>query len=1079
MIPRGADIAGPWKVPEERMKARNVSAWVQKVREHLAAGWMHAQWVASQPVYAVVSTAAIWPVVEALKAGDPEKLFPAFMSIVASVSYDLWAKRLEQWKDQGNVTEADVAGWVHEQIGKDHPQVLADIDAINQALDTISAAKASLKEQDRQRFVDRLTGQLELLGNLEKFRVSLNAPVIVGSPGSAVAHGRGATAQTGRINVVAGPGAKVEIGGKPRRKPTAGGGLTAYLDHLAAEREHINLGAVDHREAGLEAVTKWPRLVEVYAPLQTETAASGGERQRFERRGGPVELLREEVRRLSAVQAAARDDRLVVLGDPGSGKSTFLKHFVFCLAKHRLEPGGSWLKRLPGWPSELSDRIPIPIVLTDLDDWLPRENTDPGAGDVWAYIESRLTHWNLRSARSSLLRALDGGKAIVVLDGLDEVRTVEGRQRIARAVHAVAERYKKCQLLVTCRVRSYQPPGSPDELDLRLPGFRTTTLAPLEPRAIHAFVDAWYAERERLGALGLGEGAGMAGSLRAAIEEQGLGEFASNPLLLTVMAQVHAHRGQLPTSRAVLYEWVIDLLLFQWEQAKGSRTGTTPALLALLRQAECDESDLRRTLWHVAFQAHKTRGASSRLADILEEVLRAAIREMHPHKDWNWAQAVVDLIKQRAGLLVERAPGIYTFPHGTFQEYLAGAHLSAQNDFAEGAPGLFEGANRGVWDVPLILAVGRLVHYVGHADRPLALVGQLCPEALHDTAQAWHQAWVAGEALVEMGVGRVGRSPLGHDLLARVRARLRELVERGRLSPVERVAAGDALGKLGDPRFREDAGFLPDDDWLGFVEIPKGPFVMGSDPTDKRRFGDEFHPHEVELPRYYLARYPVTVAQFKAFVEVKLFKAEDPDCLKGLPNHPVVWVSWHEARAYCDWLTDQLRASDRTPPSLADLLHGRVDGKKWRVTLPSEAEWEKAARGPKPSRRAYPWGDEPDPDAANYDETGIGGTSPVGCFPKGKSQPYDVQDLSGNVWEWTRSLWGKDLMKPDRTDRYVPGREAEDLTAPDNVPRVLRGGAFYYTERYARCAVRYRLHPCSRDWDIGFRVAVSPFVSDP
>jgi len=223
----------------------------------------------------------------------------------------------------------------------------------------------------------------------------------------------------------------------------------------------------------------------------------------------------------------------------------------------------------------------------------------------------------------------------------------------------------------------------------------------------------------------------------------------------------------------------------------------------------------------------------------------------------------------------------------------------------------------------------------------------------------------------------------------------------------------------------------------------------------------------------------VTVAQFNAFVEDARFEPEDPDCLRGLPNHPVVWVSWHEARAYCDWLTDRLRACADRPRELADALHGRIDGRKWRVTLPSEAEWEKAARGPAPSRRVYPWEDDPDPDAANYDDTGIGATSPVGSFPRGKSKPYGVLDLSGNVWEWTRSLWGKDPVKPASTERYVPGPKTEDLGAPDDVRRVLRGGAFYSAERNVRCAVRDRNHPDSRGGGIGFRVAVSPFVSDP
>ena len=127
----------------------------------------------------------------------------------------------------------------------------------------------------------------------------------------------------------------------------------------------------------------------------------------------------------------------------------------------------------------------------------------------------------------------------------------------------------------------------------------------------------------------------------------------------------------------------------------------------------------------------------------------------------------------------------------------------------------------------------------------------------------------------------------------------------------------------------------------------------------------------------------------------------------------------------------------------------------------------------------YPWGDEADPDAANYAATGVGRISPVGCFPRGKSEPYGVLDMSGNVWEWTRSHWGKDLMSADRTDRYVAGSETEDLNAPNEVLRVLRGGAFDLDARLVRCSARGWYHPDGRGDLVGFRVAVSPFVSDP
>jgi formylglycine-generating enzyme required for sulfatase activity len=173
----------------------------------------------------------------------------------------------------------------------------------------------------------------------------------------------------------------------------------------------------------------------------------------------------------------------------------------------------------------------------------------------------------------------------------------------------------------------------------------------------------------------------------------------------------------------------------------------------------------------------------------------------------------------------------------------------------------------------------------------------------------------------------------------------------------------------------------------------------------------------------------------------------------------VAWVSWHEALAYCTWLTQKLRRWDGTPKPLATLLRH----KGWVITLPSEAEWEKAARGA--DGRRYPWGEGRDPNRANCDDTGIGTTSAVGCFLGGAS-PFGVEDLSGNVWEWTRSLW-KDYP-------YDPKDGREDLEVGGDVRRVVRGGAFFNSAVGVRCAFRHRHYPSTRDSYFGFRVVVSP-----
>ena len=205
---------------------------------------------------------------------------------------------------------------------------------------------------------------------------------------------------------------------------------------------------------------------------------------------------------------------------------------------------------------------------------------------------------------------------------------------------------------------------------------------------------------------------------------------------------------------------------------------------------------------------------------------------------------------------------------------------------------------------------------------------------------------------------------------------------------------------------------------------------------------------------------------------------DDPGDPFNLPNHPVVRVTWYEAVAFCRWFQEQTanRKSQNANRGWQVWRDGQlevrcVEVRNITVRLPSEAEWEKAARGV--DGQWYPWGDDPDPNRANYDETGIGTTSAVGCFPGGAS-PYGVEDLSGNVWEWTRSLWGEKWEKPDFRYPYDPKDGRENLEAGRGVLRVLRGGAFVNGERLVRCAARGWNIPDYWTWVYGFRLVGSP-----
>lgn len=292
-------------------------------------------------------------------------------------------------------------------------------------------------------------------------------------------------------------------------------------------------------------------------------------------------------------------------------------------------------------------------------------------------------------------------------------------------------------------------------------------------------------------------------------------------------------------------------------------------------------------------------------------------------------------------------------------------------------------------------------------------------------------------------------------------------VERMRspdISAAQRVAAGNALIQLGDPRFRPEAWYLPHGMLLGFVEIPSGPFLMGSTREhDHEAYPDEAPQHEVDVLRYYIGRYPVTGRQFGAFIEQSGHKPENEGSLYGPPNHPVVWLGWLDAVKYCQWLTVRLRDWAGTPEPIASLL--RQEG--WCVTLPSEPEWEKAARGT--DARPYPWGNTPDNNCGNFGGTGIMTTSAVGCFPAGMS-PYGIEDMSGNVWEWTRSVWGTYPYPTDRSSLEA----REYLEVREGVRRVRRGGAFFSSPRSVRCTVRLGSGPYPHGGGMGCRVVIRP-----
>ncbi len=245
------------------------------------------------------------------------------------------------------------------------------------------------------------------------------------------------------------------------------------------------------------------------------------------------------------------------------------------------------------------------------------------------------------------------------------------------------------------------------------------------------------------------------------------------------------------------------------------------------------------------------------------------------------------------------------------------------------------------------------------------------------------------------------------------------------------------------------------------ILITAGKFTMGH-PTHP----DASPQYSIDLGAFKIGKYPVTNAEYAEFITAGGYQNQSywtaigwrwleprriaepgfwSDPQFNAARQPVVGVSWYEAIAYCNWLSEKYSR---------------------RFRLPSEAEWEKAARGAN-NAWVYPWGDRLEKNRANTAELGLGRTTPVDAFPNGSS-PYGVCDLAGNVFEWTLSKWGKNWQEMEYAYPYRADDGREEIEG--SAARVMRGGSWFNPAIEAQVWYRARYLAGSRGSNIGFRV---------
>jgi hypothetical protein len=418
-----------------------------------------------------------------------------------------------------------------------------------------------------------------------------------------------------------------------------------YLAHVIRHFQDLDFAGVPEPKNG-QAL----RIEDVFIGLQSEAEVQPDlrafkERVRKyqsenERRHVGKKRPEKAVLRLSINQALAENLNVVILGDPGSGKTMFLKYITLAFAENHPERLGLDEKRLP--------------IFIRLYDYAARraEYADDGLTFVDYFEKFASDHLQLKLSPGFFADALERGDCCVCLDGLDELGAVGLRRELAGAVNALVNRYPRNRYIVASRLIGYE------EAPLDRREFAHQTIQPLNADEIKLFIEKWYGACEKDTQMCQVYIAHLAKTI---LEQERLRSLAANPLILTMMVLVHRIGVELPHERVKLYDKCVTLLIETWDKLPGVKYS--------LR---------RRLLEKLAYWMHTQLGVPA--IGALESQLRHFL-ESDPklQLDEDQVQREVDefltLVKTRSGLLVERGAGIYSFSHLTFQEFLAACDI--------------------------------------------------------------------------------------------------------------------------------------------------------------------------------------------------------------------------------------------------------------------------------------------------------------------------------------------------------------------------------------------------------------------
>ncbi len=703
---------------------------------------------------------------------------------------------------------------------------------------------------------------------------------------------------------------------------------------------------------------------------------------------------------------------LVILGDPGSGKTTHLKRvLLYCLHE------GHEALRLS------KDMLSVFLPLRELND------LDQGL-DV--FIQEQLAGPNLQTSKDFGVRLLQRGNLLFLLDGLDEVPDLARREEVATWIIDALNTYPTCSFVVTCRFAGYSE-------TVRLSAkFLEMHIRPFTTEQANTFIHQWYQIVERGLAKDLSQAEIIAKNNAEDLIENlkqpnfrssRIFELTRNPLLLTNICLVHRFRSKLPDSRADLYQECINVLLEHWRAAK--------------KLQSVKAKDGYRVLQPVAYWLHGEEGRTRATADQLSTPMETGLKAV----GWNkgGAQGFLSTIRDESGLLTGWDQDSYGFMHLGFQEYLAAREIRRR--FFEGEPVVKELASHfgeSWWqEVGLLLLA---------LDDP-SLFKPYMQEVIKLPAFTEHVSLVeacltdAAEKSAEPFLELLEISPGKDEELWQRQLLALQIVERLDADAIEGLKARLTKHPFKDIRKRLQAQDVQatqevkDANRGGYelVRIVGGRFMMGSPKKEESRYEWEGPQHKVEVSDFYIGRYPVTNQEYGEFLKDNP-KISEPEYWSdrrfNQPKQPVVGVSWEDAKQYANWAG---------------------------LRLPTEEEWEYACRAGTSSRYYLGNTEKALQKAGWYEKNSDGHLQPVGGKePNG----FGLYDMHGNVWEWIEDDWHENY-------KGAPKDGSSWIDNPRGSLRVLRGGSWNGRALNCRSAIRICHSPGFRDFDIGFRLARS------